>query len=240
VAWVWGGIAVLGTAGAILPSLVGMNGMAGGYALAFVSGFLALCGILIAAVFAARARVLRRLLSGQGVLAHWTYQSEDRADHVDRELAEERRGSWTLFLVILGFCLIIGVGFLIADPDAGRFVFFFLLGVAALLAVVAWLAPRLRHRRRRWATPEAMISLEGAYAFGMLHTWRLLGARVEEAELAQGKNPVLRVSYSAPMLYGKFFYSRQSYTVQIPVPPGEEDRAAHIVRALSGEPNGAP
>jgi hypothetical protein len=216
-----------------------MDGMAGGYALAFVSGFVALCAVLVTVVFSARARVLGRLLAGRGVLAHWTYPAEDRADHVEKELAEERKGSWTLFFVILGFCLVIGVGFLIADPEAGRFVFFFLLGVAALLAVVAWLAPRLRHRKRRRATPEAIVSLEGAYVLGMLHTWRLLWARVEAAEVAQGKKPVLRVSYSAPVLYGRFFYTRQSYTVQIPVPRGEEERAERVVRALRGETESA-
>jgi hypothetical protein len=235
VALVWSLIAVLGTAGVILPTALKMDGMGGGYAVAFVSGFIALCGVVVAAIFAIRARILGRLLSGRGVLAHWTYPAEERAAHVDKELAEERKGSWTLFLVIAAFAVVIGVGFLVADPDAGRFVFLLLMGVVALLAVVAALAPRVRHRRRRRAVPEAIISLEGAYVLGMLHTWRLLGARVEGAEVAQGKKPVLRVTYSAPVLYGRFLVGRQSYTVLIPIRRGEEERAESVVRALQGE-----
>ncbi|MEI6171114.1 MAG: hypothetical protein WCQ45_01350 [bacterium] len=239
VAWVWVLIAVLGAAGVILPTGLGMDGMGGGYAIAFVSGFVALCGVVAAAIFAVRARVLGRLFSGRGVLARWTYPAEDRTDHVDKELAEERKGSWALFLVIAAFSVVIGVGFLVADPDAGRFVFLLLMGVVALLAVVAALAPRMRHRRRRRATPEAIVSVEGAYVLGMLHTWRLLGARVEGAEVAQSKKPVLRVSYSAPFLYGRFFLGRQTYTVSVPIPQGEEERAESVVRALRGEGEGA-
>jgi hypothetical protein len=235
----WAGISVLAAFGAILPFALEMDGMSGGYAIAFVSGFVALCGIIVAAVFAARARVLGRLLSGTGALAHWTYPVEDRAEHVDKELAEERKGSWMLFFIIAAFSLVIGVGFLIADPDAGRFVVLLLLGVVALLALVAALAPRVRHRKRRRAIPEAIVGPEGAYVFGMLHTWRLLGARVEGAEVARGKKPVLRVTYSAPFLYGRFFLGRQTYTVLVPIPQGEEDRAQSILRTLRGEGEGA-
>jgi hypothetical protein len=238
VALIWALIAVLGAAGTILPTALGMDGMGGGYAMAFVSGFVALCGIIVAAIFGVRARVLGRLLSGRDVLAHWTYPAQDRAEHVDKELAEERKGSWTLFFVIAGLSFVIGVGFLVADPDAGRFVFLVLACVVALLAGVAALAPRVRHRKRRRAVPEAIISLEGAYVLGMLHTWRLLGARVEGVEVAEGKKPVLRVSYSAPVLYGRLLFGRQSYTVSIPVPRGEEERAESVVHALRGEGNG--
>jgi hypothetical protein len=239
VAAVWAGITVLSLLGAILPSALGMDGMGGGYAIAFVSGFVALCGLITTAVFAARARILGRLLSGTGVLVHWTYPEEERADHTRKELAEERRASWTLLLVIAGFSLVIGIGFLIADPDAGRFVLLVLACVVALLTIVAALAPRIRHARRRKATREALISREGAYVFGMLHTWRLLGARVEGAEVTGAGKPVLRVAYSAPVVYGRFFFTRQSYTVSIPVPHGEEERAQDVVRALLGSGPGA-
>ena len=239
VAIVWTGIAVLGVFGAILPFALGIDGMGGGYAIAVVSGFVALCGLITAAVFGVRARILGRLLSGTGVLAYWTYPEGERADHTRKELAEERRGSWILFLIIAAFSLVIGVGFLIADPDAGRYVLLVLLGVVALLAVVATLAPRIRYAKRLHASGEAIVSLEAAYVLGILHTWRLLGARVEEAKIAEGPKPVLQVTYSAPALYGKFFYTRRSYTLSIPVPRGEEERARDVARALHGSDSGA-
>jgi hypothetical protein len=238
VAITWLGIAILGVAGTILPSALGMDGMGGGYAIAFVSGFIALAALITAAIFWARARVLGRLLAGRDVLAHWTYPEDERSDRTKKELAEEKKASWTLLLVIAGFSLLIGIGFLIADPEAGRFVLLLLIGVVALLAVVAALAPRMRYARRRRASPEAFVSRDGAYVLGMLHTWRLLGARVDEAEVPEGRKPTLRVTYSAPVIYARFFLTRQSYTVSIPVPPGEEERAREIARVLGGV--GAP
>jgi uncharacterized membrane protein HdeD (DUF308 family) len=235
VAWTWFGVGVLGAVGVVLPFVFGMEGMAGGFAIAVVCGFLALSAAITAAVFAARARVLGKLLRGDGVLAHWTYPAADRAEQAKKELGEEKKASWGLLLIIAVFSLLIGVGFWVADPDAGRVVFLVMVGLVALLAVVATLAPLARHRKRRRATPEAIVSREGAYVFGMLHTWRLLGARIDDVELAGGAKPVLRVTYSAPVLYGKIFLTRQSYTVLVPVPAGETDRAQEVADALRGD-----
>jgi hypothetical protein len=240
IATVWAGISVLAVVGAILPSALGMDGMGGGYAIAFVSGFIALCSLIATAVFAARARILGRLLSGTGCLAHWMYPEEERTDHARKELAEEKKASWMLLLVIAAFSFVIGLGFLVADPEAGQFVLLVLAGVVALLAMVAVLAPRIRNARRRQAAPEAFVSWEGAYVLGMLHTWRLLGARVEQAQVTEGAKPMLRVEYSAPVVYGRFFLSRQSYTVSIPVPHGEESRARDAAGAIEGDRDRTP
>lgn len=235
VAVTWAGIGAVAAVGAALPFALGMDGMAGGFAIAFVSGFFALAAWIAAAVFGARARVLGRLLAEEGLLAHWTYPEAERKEHAEKELTEEKKASWTLLAVIAAFSILIGIGFLIADPDAGRYVFLLLVGMVAVLAGVAFVAPRARASRRRRAAPEAFVSREAAYVLGMLHTWRLLGARVEEVELVRGRKPVLRVTYSAPVIYGKFFLTRQSYTVSIPVPPGDEDRAGAAARAIVGE-----
>jgi hypothetical protein len=234
VAWIWVGIGALGVAGIFLPFALGMEGMGGGFAIAAVSGFLALSAAIAAAIFAVRARILGRLFGGVNVLANWTYPEADRADQARKELAEEKKASWVLLLIIAAFALLIGVGFLIADPDAGRFVLLIMVGLVVLLAFVAFLAPRVRHRKRRRAVSEAIVSSEAAYVFGMLHTWRLLGARIDDVSLAAGSRPMLHVTYSAPVLYGKIFLTRQSYTVSIPVPPGEQSRAEEIAETLSG------
>lgn len=234
-AWIWVGIGVLGVAGIFLPFAFGMEGMGGGFAIAFVSGFLALAAAITAAIFTARARILGRLLRGEDVLAHWTYPEADRANQAKKELVEEKRASWVLLLIIAAFSLLIGIGFLIADPDAGRFVLLVMVGLVVLLAVVAFLAPLVRHRKRRRAVPEAIVSREGAYVFGMLHTWKLLGARIDDVSLGVGSKPALHVTYSAPVLYGKVFLTRQSCTVSIPVPPGENSRAEEVAQALRGD-----
>ncbi len=235
IAWIWVGIGVLGVSGIFLPFAFGMEGMRGGFAIATVCGFLTLSAAITAAVFAARARILGRLLREEGVLVHWAYPEADRTDQAKKELAEEKKASWVLLLIIAAFALLIGIGFLIADPDAGRFVFLVMVGLVVLLAIVAFLAPLVRHRKRRRAVPEAIVSREGAYVFGMLHTWRLLGARIEDVGLATGAKPVLHVTYSALVLYGKVFLTRQSYTVSIPVPPGEQSRAEETAQALRGD-----
>jgi len=232
VALAWWCVLALSVLGGFLPFWLGMDGMDGGFAIAFGCLFVGIVALITAAVFTARARVLVRLLAGEGVLAHWTYAREDQQQQATQEAVEERKASWGLLLIIAVFALLIGGGFWIADPEAGRLVFLVMVGVVALLSVVAAGAPRYREARRRRAEPMALVSREGAYVFGMLHTWRLLGARVEGGEVLRGRRPTLSIEYSAPVVYGRFFFTRQSYVVAIPIPRGEEERAEGVLQGV--------
>ncbi|MEW5825477.1 MAG: hypothetical protein AB1778_01485 [Candidatus Bipolaricaulota bacterium] len=232
VALAWWSILGLSILGGFLPFWLGMDGMDGGFAIAFGCLFVGIVALIAALVFTARSRILARLLAGQGLLVRWTYAPESQQRQATEEAVEERKASWGLLLIIALFAVLIGGGFWIADPEAGRWVFFTMLGVVAILAVVATAAPRYREARRRRAEPLALVSREGAYVLGMLHTWRLLGARVEGGGVSRGRRPTLNFEYSAPVVYGRFFFTRQSYVVSIPIPPGEEERAEEVLQAV--------
>jgi hypothetical protein len=224
----WGAVSMIGMAGALLPLTWGqMDRMDGGYALAFGGGVLAVCGAAAAWVFALRARILARLFSGTGQLAHWTYLESEQAMHADRECAEGRRRNRALFRVIAAVCAAIALLYLLADPDAGRVVIPVLIGTLLLSAAGAEVQPRLRRWRRRRGVPEAIVSLEAAYVLGTLHAWTLLGAHIKDCGIAPGGAPELSISYSLGMLGG-----RGPASATVPVPPGEEARASDIARAL--------
>ena len=54
-----------------------IDGMSGGYAVVFVSFFLAVTGIAVAALFFRRAQVMDSILNSTRLLAHWIYSSEE-------------------------------------------------------------------------------------------------------------------------------------------------------------------
>ena len=228
VARAWMGVAVVAAGLTALPFLIGMDGMSGGFALAFVSFFLAICGVVVAVIYGSRARALDRILSGAGLLARWSVDPETRRRAADVEYAEEKKVKAGLFLVVAVITVVIGLVFLLVDREVGWMVFLVLVGVLAIIGLVACAGPRLRVARSRRATDDVLISRDGATVNGAFHTWRLLGASLEGAELVEGSPVVLRIAYSAPVRTG-----RQGYTVHVPVPPGEEETARRVAEELT-------
>lgn len=229
VARVWTGVAVVAAGLTALPFVIGMDGMSGGFALALVGFFLAITGAIVAIVYGSRARALDRILSGAGLLARWSVDPETRRRAADVEYAEEKKAKAGLFLVVAVITVVIGLVFVLLDREVGWMVFLVLLGVLAIIGLVAWAGPRLRVARSCRATDDVLISRDGATVNGAFHTWRLLGASLEGAELVEGPPVVLRIAYSAPVRTG-----RQSYTVHVPVPPGEEETARRVAEELTG------
>ena len=223
-------MAVVGAALTAFLFLIGMDGMSGGFALALVSFFLAITGVVVAVIYGSRARALDRIFSGTELLARWSVDPETRRRAADAEYVEEKKAKAGLFLVVAAISLVIGLVFVLLDREVGWIVFLVLLGVLAVIGLVAWAGPRLRHARSRRATDDIFISQDGAYVNGEFHTWRLLEAKLESAEFAEGTPSVLKIAYSAPVQYG-----RQSYTVHIPVPRGEEESARLVVERLRAQ-----
>ena len=73
----------------IFLSYLFIDGMDGGYAIAFVSLFLAISSVAVALLFVHRARVMDTILADPSPLAHWTYP-EDMCpcQSVEREYGE--------------------------------------------------------------------------------------------------------------------------------------------------------
>ncbi len=223
----WAAVSLAGVAGAVLPFAVGMDGMSGGYAAAFAGGIVAMSGAGVSAVSAARARVVARLFADGGALLHWTYPESLRAEHADRGFIESRRRNWALLRVTAAVCTALAFLFVLARPHARGVVISVLLAAVVALAAVAAMEPFLERRCRRRQIPEAFVSFEAAYVFGMLHAWAQFGARVEDAGVVPGTTPLLRVAYSTPLRMGS-----KSAVVMIPIPAGEEGRASDVARVL--------
>jgi len=228
VARVWLGVAVVAAFLTALPFLIGMDGMSGGFALSLVSFFFAISGVIVAIIFGSRAKALDGIVSGKDLLARWSVDPQTRKSAIELEFSEEKKAKAGLFLVVLVITVVIGLGFVLVDREAGPIVFLVLLCVLVLVGLVAWSTPRLRRHRSLRATGEILIAKDGAYVNGMFHTWRLLGAKLEQALYTEGTPPVLAITYSAPVRYG-----RQSYTFTVPVPVGEEEAARRVADQLN-------
>lgn len=110
---------IVGLAGLLLltlPSLLGVDGMSGGFALGVLGLLVAILGVVMIVLFRPRARVLGRMLSGEDLLVHWEFDSPQFERQVERDTRAQlaqNRGLllivaiwwviWVAFFMVLGY-----------------------------------------------------------------------------------------------------------------------------------------
>jgi hypothetical protein len=196
-----------------------------------VGGFVMLAGLVGFVIFAKLLSMLRGMIAGVGLIAHWTYDPEEWKRFAEWEFRQEKSEKTNLLILISVIALVIGLGFwLIVRDKASGWVFLFLTGVVVLLWGVGWLVPRLNYRRNLNRLGQVYIGEAGVYINGAVHSWKLWGGRFESAEYRTEPFPLLLLSYSTLQAAGRsLFLYRQSVTVRIPVPRGKEAEGQRVV-----------
>jgi hypothetical protein len=217
-----------------ITALTSIDGMAGGYAIAFVSFFIAFWGIAVAALFIHRARVMDAILNSNQLLAYWIYPAEiarDRAQLEYREFLEKNRA---MFILIGGLLVAISLVFIIFIKEAGLITGTFLLTFSVVLFIISRITPKIELKRALKAPHEAYIARNGIIYEGAVypfHSFMMMMAGVSLQKTTVKNPPALVFSFT--QLVG--LYVIQPFAIVVPIPSGEMDTAYGIVRALGGE-----
>ncbi|OPX61798.1 MULTISPECIES: hypothetical protein [unclassified Methanoregula] len=208
-----------------------IEGMSGGYAIAFVAFFLSVSSVAVALLFVTRARVMDAILSDPAPLVHWTYPEESARENAGREYREFRERNRAMFILIGGMLVVVALFFLIFVEDGGAETALILLGVTVLLFVVSRVTPWLERRRAQGAPHEAIITRDGVVYEGSVYPFRTFlvwwhGVTLREA----GRKGPAALVFSFTQLAGRFVI--QPFDVVVPVPAGEEETAGRVVREL--------
>lgn len=210
-----------------------IDGMSGGYAIAFVAFFLSVSGAAVALLFVTRARVMDAILADPAPLAHWTYPEETARENAEREYHEFRERNQAMFILIGGMLVVVALFFFIFVEDGGAETALILLGVTVLLFVVSRVTPWLERRRARGALHEAVITCDGVIYEGAVypfHSFLAFWSGVSFRELK--KNDRAALVFSFTRITGRFII--QPFDVVVPVPAGEEERTQQIMQLLGG------
>lgn len=194
------------------------------YAIAFFSFIMFITAIIVAVVYGSRAKKLDRILSGEGLLVHWTYTPDEWRNYTEKAHEEKKSANKILFFIISGFAIVIGAVFFIMDPESGKYVFLAMLGLIAIIGFVAWFTAWHGHRQNLRYLGEAYISKDGIYLNKQLHLWNMLTAYLGSVEYTEETQPSLVFSYFAPTRTGL-----EERDVRVPVPHGQESRAKEIL-----------
>jgi hypothetical protein len=224
--------AVFWAAMIFFPSIAGIDGFDGGYAISLFSLLLAITAGIAAAFSLHSARQLDQTLHGEGLLAHWTYTPNEWRTYSQNEYATENAQKKFLFLVVSAFALAFGVLFWALDPDAGFFVFVAMLGLIGLIGFVWRFTVWLNYRHNSAGTGEAYITRDAVYLNGRLYSLRAPLTRFEGATLENNRGVrVLAFQYS--VFTGRA--GTQTYTTRVPVPEGREAEAEEVLRQVNSK-----
>jgi hypothetical protein len=213
--------------GIFVPSIIGMDGMNGGYALATFSLFLCLTSVVSALVFGSLAKQQDKLLQGKDLLAHWTYTKEEWGLFYQGESVRDQKEKTMLFYIVAAWAILFGILFPIYDPEDGIFVTYVMVGLIALIGAVAILSIKITRHNLKEHGGEAFISTKGAYISGQMHSWSLAaGSLLDVSYLDASPQRMIQIDY----LGGK-----TEYSVHIPVPHGKEDQAQKVVETLRSQ-----
>ncbi len=229
--WISLGVGAAGFLAAASVPLFDIDIFAGGGAMIMVGLLIGFTGLVVALLFVKFARVLARMIRGEGVLAHWTYDPAFWKTFLateEREVKSEMRG---LFIIVASLCGLVFVSVLIADVRAAMWVGAALAVTLALCALGAWHRVRcLRGDASSAASPEVLIGREGVWLNGDFFTWAFVSARLESVGMAEGRDGVIEIYFTSAAKNG-----RQETTIHIPVPQGKEAEAASVLKALERE-----
>jgi hypothetical protein len=206
-----------------LPSFIGLEGMDGGFAMSFISGFLVITSIIVILIYRSRAKILSKILSGEGRITTWRYTAEEWLRFVSIDFEQDKKIKKSLFILISVIALIVGIILTIALKDF--LLFIFSAAVIPLVAIPALWAPRYRYRKLKNSESKALIAENGVIVGKMFHLWIRLGARLDSVTLNMKSDPeLIEFSYSFPTRTG-----RQEEIARVPVPYGKMDEAKCVV-----------
>jgi hypothetical protein len=211
------------------PSIFGIDGFNGGFAMSFIGLVAAITTLIVAIMYQGRAGALGRILKGETRLAHWTYDPVEWRAYAEKEYATEKREKRNLFYLVAVISLVVGVGFTIAHPDGGWVVLWVLGGLLVLIAIVAISTTRYNYWMNKKYHGEAYIAPDGVYLNRMLHLWRGWGASLDDVSYNE-EEKFLAFQYSTPNRTG-----RADYTLRVPVPAGKEQEARRVLASFQKE-----
>ena len=206
----------------VIPSITGLDGFDGGFAIIFVAGFMVIMSIIIALIYRSRAKQLDKILSGEGRIIVWKYAPDEWQRFVENDFKEEKQAKKFLFFLISGISVVVGVILWITVKDI--LIFFIALGIIPIVALPAFIVPRARYSKLMNSEPKALIAQKGTIVGRMFHLWVKMGARLDEVSIDTEDEPAMLVfQYSIPTRNG-----RQTETARIPVPRGKLNEAEQI------------
>jgi hypothetical protein len=221
IAWI---VAVIFFIGIFIPSIIGIDGMNGGFALSFVLGFFSIVAIITAFVYGKLAKEYDAIMKGKDVLAHWQYAPDEWKDYTAKEFTRDKKDKRSLFLIVFFWSALFAISFPILDHKNGWYVtivmgiLIIIIGITAIISIIS------AHRSNKKSNGDVYITKHGILFSGKVLSWSMISSKLLDVRLDEVEEP--------PLLVFEIQSGKSSYTLRIPVPQGKKDEAKKIIQMI--------
>jgi hypothetical protein len=171
-------------AATLLPFIADWDMMGAGYAWITIVGFAAVAAGITAIVLQRRARWDHDLIAGtHDLIAEWTVPEALWRRVTGRQFEQQTLAKRGLLLIVWFWCVVIGVGFVIADPEDGWSVAAVMGLVMVVTAVASVWFPRRRGHRLATAPHRVAVGPTRVLLGDEWHSWGAPGSRLTGARL---------------------------------------------------------
>jgi peptidoglycan/LPS O-acetylase OafA/YrhL len=218
-------------AAALLPFMADWDMMRGGFAWVTIVGFAAFAAGVTGVVLRRRARWDHDLAAETAdLIAQWTVPDALWRRVTGRLFQQQTMVKRWLLLIVWFWCIVIGIGFVIVDPEDGWAVAVVMGLLMAITAVAAVALPRRRRHRLATAPHRVAVGRTRVLLGDEWHSWGGPGSRLRHARLAdQDGEHWLDVRYSYLSRVGVL-----TECVLLPVPVEALADAQRAVDTLAG------
>jgi len=173
--------------------------------------FLAL-SIIIAIMFRSREEKLKKLISGESLIAEWILTPEQKDAYVNQLFKKELLNN-SLILISISFISIIVFGVFIAIIEEGKLAMLgVLIGLILLLTIFAYGMPYYYRYKNKKGDGIVLIGKKYAYINGYFHNWDFPLSGIKKVKIIQEPFEGISLTY---------FYTdrtlKHSETLQIPL-----------------------
>ncbi len=200
----------------------------GGGAILVFSLMLFITGLIVMIMYLSRTSNFDRIHQSSKNLVRWTYNEFLWKDFIETDYKEKLQGNKSTLALVGVIFLVVLIIFTFAVEDVGPTFWLIMIGVLILISLVAFLAPKLSANRLRKSPPVCIIAKEGLILGRQFHNWTKFGSRIEDIVIENEGNPMLLITYSYPTRYG-----RQRFTIRVPIPPGEMEKAQKVALSIA-------
>ncbi len=225
--WICAGITAASIFGIFAPTIFGMDGPNGGFAISFACIVLAITMFIVTIMYSGRAKSLDTMLDKKDMLVHWTYTPEEWQAYTQKAFSADTKDKWNLYKLVMVITVIVCFGFFLFHRDGAVVMIGIVLGLGILLAVVILITTNYDHWQNKRHRGEVYITKNGAIVNRQLHLWKGWGALLDDVQYNE-IDRIIEITYSIPSNS-----MRNSFTVRVPVPGGADGKALEVIARLN-------
>lgn len=218
-----------GILSAVLPFLLHKDMADWEFGVVFSGIVTAITAFFIFLMYNGRAKVQKKILFSEDILAHF-YYSDEFWDRISQEDMKDSGIGRTVGFFLGGIFAFIGLMGFIADAEENLLFLLIMSGIAVFFVIIGFISSVTEKRRITSSLPEAVIAKEGLYFKNTLYTWN-------DKKYSYLESVTYHPAVSDSLLFGLRRLSGNKMRIaryyplfiQIPVPNGQEQDAYNIV-----------